>query len=216
MKDADFVVDRDSESLKGSACWMLPAARGCRDGTRNARRKVSGRGERTIFDDRSCDATGVAFFSEVAEDAGEVLDAGLIDELCCGANGIGTHSHVQWPGTVIREPSGALVELVRRNTEIEKDGIDGVRNPGPLDNRGKVREVVPDNGEAFMVERLCDSIRVAVDTDNASVCKEVKNCTAMPSPAEGRVDDHLGIDRREEAEHFVDHHGLVIAALRMA
>ena len=212
MKDCEFTVDGDAERLKGSTRWMLPAARGCRDGIRNARRKVSGRGERTILDDRSCDATGMPFFSEVAEDAGEVVDGGVVDEFCGRARGIGTHSHVQWTGTVIGEPSGALVELVRRNTEIDNDGIDGVRNPGPLDNCGKVREVVTDDGESWIVERLCDSIRVAVDTDNASICKAVKDCTAMPSPAERRVDDHLRVDRFEEAEHLVDHHRPVVVA----
>jgi hypothetical protein len=111
---------------------------------------------------------------------------------------------------VIAEAPRRNIELVGRNTEIEKDSVDHFGESIEAEDDAEVSVVACDNVEPRILRRLADSIRVAVDADNTNVWKAAKECTAMPSPAEGSVDDPSSSCWLEEVDRFVHHHGFVI------
>lgn len=114
---------------------------------------------------------------------------------------------------VVRETTLRIVELVRRDTEVEEDTIDPVRRRAVRDDAIELPEVAPYDEAAGISARLSNSIRVAINSDNAKVSIVVKECTAMAPTAEGRVDDPTGRCRFEEIDDLGDHHGVVVSPI---
>jgi hypothetical protein len=90
---------------------------------------------------------------------------------------------------MVREASIWRVELVRRDTKVQKYAIDSVWDAAGPKDAGHVPVVRFDERETLCGRYSLKSIFVAIDADNTNVGICVKKNTGMPSSAVGTVDD---------------------------
>jgi hypothetical protein len=113
---------------------------------------------------------------------------------------------------MVREAAIWRVELVRRDTKVQKYAIDAVwDSPGS----GDVRDVPVirfDEREAFCGWCSVKSVLVAIDADDTNVVILVKKSMRVPSSTVCAIDDPPRRCRGEPGRHLLQHHGQVIRA----
>ena len=138
-------------------------------------------------DDGARDGSGVAFLAQGGDDEGEIAFAGVRDDVG-GARTVATHAHVERPVEPERKAARRLIELHRRNAEIEHDAV----GRSVADDRVKIREAIFDQFEPASAPpgrawRLARSRSVAVDADHAGArCRQ--DGAGIAAGAECRVD----------------------------
>ena len=156
--------------------------------------------------DRARDRPGMAFFAEGSDDEGEVAFARARDHVG-GVRTVATHAHVERPVEAEREAACGLVELHRRNPEIEHNAI----GRGRSDDRFQI-------GEALFVEfetagrgihqsgALRDGAGVAIDADHAGA-RHLQNGARIAAGAEGRIDIDTAVPDIEPSRGASGEHG---------
>ena len=95
-------------------------------------------------DDRARDRTRVALFAQRGDDGGEIALAGARDDVG-RARAVAPHAHVERAVEPERKSARGLVELHRRNAEIEHDAVDRRALAATIDSQ--IREAILDQLE---------------------------------------------------------------------
>ena len=131
---AEFVVDGDPQSLKNprsgvNAARLLPDQRGYQI------RKLFGGLEwlpAPRLDNCACNGASAALFAVMVENVGQFRFRRFVDEIG-RAGSVALHAHVERPVVAERKPALCLVELHRRNPDVEHDAVDAIRAFGDGD-----------------------------------------------------------------------------------
>ena len=209
VERSQLVVDRDAESLKGASCWVPVVAGPSRHGPGDDLREVRGVADGAGGNDGACNPAGEVLFTEPPDDAGEVGDDELIDEVPGIEPGVRAHAHVERAGAPIGEASLPQVELVRRDTEVENGAIEFIGSL--LGHYGfQIPKVRPMQRHPRQSHRGRGGIRVPIDGNDAQRRHRRQQRPGVPSPTEGGVEDDLRMHRSDRLHHPVDEHRDVI------
>ena len=135
-------------------------------------------------DNRPCDAATPGLFAVAPDQVGQLALREGIHQIARRSALLGIEAHVERSLVSEGEPSLRLIELERRQPEIEQDAIER-RNPSLSGNDGEIGKVGVDRDEALadagvLLQRECavDRGGIGVESDNDSVWRR---CTrAVP------------------------------------
>ena len=145
----------------------------------------------------------------------EVALARLVDEIGGGQVGGAIHAHVERNVGRVREAAVGMVELHRRDAEVEQDRVrlDAVRRQLLEHERELAAQQARLEAAVAPLEALevRPDRRVAVDRDVAAATVQVGGeQLRVAAGSERAVDDGLARAHREQAAHFLGEDGLVI------
>ncbi len=159
--------------------------------------------------DRPRDRPRETLLAERGDDGGKIAVGGGVDEIG-GAKTLAAHAHVERTVVAEREPAFRLIELHRRDAEIEQDAVDRAMAE-TLRDMFEIGEAVFHQGEPALrlldqSEALGHRIAVAVDADDARAA-HIQDAARVPAGAERAVDGDAAIARRQKLQHLAGKHG---------
>ena len=174
--------------------------------------QLAGGGERPAAlrrGDGAGDAAGESLFAQRADQRAELALRQAGDEVG-GGFAVAAHPHVERSVLAERKPALGLVELHRRDAEVEGDAGDRPRLERP-EQPLHVAERAGDQGQAAAVlrrQRLAalDRVGVAVDAEHAAA-RGAEDRLAIAAGAKGRVDIDRVVARAERGQNRVDQYG---------
>ena len=126
------------------------------------------------------------------------------------------HAHVERRTFTKGEPARFIVELMRRDAEVEDDAVE--RDAGEFGNFFDVGEVGQDRAEAALRLEGCeararggDGIGIAIEAGDVGAGFEERE--GVPAAAERAVEHAPGAVQR--IEHFRDEHGCVVGRVEL-
>ena len=125
---AQFVVDRDAQRLEGACRGMGQLSAPRRRDAGDEPGKLQRRGERlclAVGDDGARDPASGALLAEVKQNVGD-RPLVLVAQDVGGRTAAAPHAHVEGSVEAEREAARRLVELHRRNPDVEHDSVHGV------------------------------------------------------------------------------------------
>ena len=158
-----------------------------------------------VLDDGARDRAGEPLLAVVAQDPGQVVDVVGVEDVGGGEPLRLVHPHVERRVHAVGEAAVLLVQLQRRDAEVEEGGVDGLQ-PERLDHRGELvvhrvhqREPVRIRGEPL--PREVEGLLVAVDPDDPCLRAALEDALGVAAHAERAVDADrpgLGESRLEQ------------------
>src|SRR5271157_6030808 len=203
---AELIVDRDAEGLEGSRrrmCLLPPSRRGDA-GDHPGELKGRDEGRRlAVFDDGAGDAARGALLAEMEEHIGDCRLV-LVAQNVSGGPTLASHAHVERRVETQREAALGLIELHRRDADVENDAVDRRDAEFPYD-RVEVAEPRLDDAEPAAGKRDeagagANGRRVAVERDDARA--SVDQRARIAAGAEGSVDHDSALARPKRLESF--------------
>ena len=186
-----LVIDLDAEGLKNPrecfASLRPPTV------TRNHPGQIARAIKRSVLANRAGDAPGHALFAISFDDAGQVSLRRRIDHVAGRAWCIRAHSHIERAISLKTEPAIRLVDLVRRDPQIEQNTRDRRDAPSGQD-RAEIpkrcsHRADPICERAQMFGRNRDGTRIAVDADQfAGFSQALEQPFGVPTPAQRGID----------------------------
>ena len=185
---------------------------------RHHRRQLRGPRDRLDLarrDDGSCDAPALLLLAEREQHVGDLAFAGPADPLGRAFAPGGVHAHVERTIILETEPALRLVDLWRRNAQIEQHAVESRRGRVPV---GQRRETVVPVGDTRIARspfgRDPDRFRVLVHHQQTTVRTQSREDLArMPATSEGAVEVNPVRPDRERCERLVPQHRHVHAHL---
>ena len=193
---AELVVDRDAQRLKGARRGMGELAAPRRRDPRDHPGELQRRGERlclAVGDDGARDPARGALLAEMKQNVGDRRLV-LVAQDVGGRTAAASHAHIEGRVEAQREAARRLVELHRRNADVEHDAVHRVDAEalGDLVELAKARlhKLEPPAGRSL--ERFAgpNGRGVAIERDHARAA--VKKRARVAAGAERAVD----IERR--------------------
>src|SRR5439155_26711053 len=119
-----LIVDGDPQALKGPR-RHIDVTRPCsaRNGGLNRLSQVAGGAERAPRHDELCDPAGPTLLAVLAQDALDLGEVVLVDDLCRGELRVGVHPHVERPLAAEAEAATWVVDLRAGEAEVEEDQV---------------------------------------------------------------------------------------------
>ena len=124
LQFAQLIVDRDSQSLKGTR-GRIGLSRFFENDFIYDFRELPGCFYRLLlprFNDSGCNLARFALFAELINQVGQLFFAVCIDDICRRQAGTG-HPHVQSGVFAVRKAALGLINLHRRNADVKDDAV---------------------------------------------------------------------------------------------
>ena len=201
LERLQLTVHLDAQRLERPGGRVAAGAPGgCGDGVADDGREFGGRADGAGGDDGAGDPAGEALLPQHAQDACQLGLVVAVDDVGGRAGGIRPHAHVERPVVAVREAALRLVDVHRRDAEVEQDGRHGV-DAGAVEHlvegveTGLV-ELVGDGVAELVEDRGCERVGcgVAVDAD------EVGAAVACGAGREDRSGVAAGAQRRVDVD----------------
>ena len=212
-KLVQFLVHEQPQRLEGARRRMDRARLAVHDAADDVGERAGG--EDRIFlplgDDGARDRARMPLLAQKENDIGEIAFGNFRDHIR-GARSVGAHAHVERAVLAEGEAALGLIELHRRDAEIEHDAVDRLIPALPRDliERGEARlhELEPAFRAFDKTRAMRDRALVAVDADHAAI-GGVEHHARVAAGAEGAVDIDAAVLEIEEAERGRTEHGSV-------
>ena len=208
---AEFVVDGYTQGLERPSRWVLPGL-GCGHDRTHHGGELKGPPERLMplsRADRTGDPTGEALLAELADEFRELPFRQGSDQIGSSLT-FAAHPHIERPVKAKRKAAFRLVELDRRDPEIESNAGDRAAGYGS-EQADHLAETALDDGQPSAVPlgqlaSVAYRFRVAVECDHSAPrCGE--QCRAVAAASKGGVDIKGVVTRGQRREHGIDKHG---------
>jgi len=206
LEGAEFVVHGDAEGLEDECGGIALATRRRVAGDEVG--EFEGAGDGVVdagFGDDVGELPGAVFLAILAEDAGQFLDAGGVDDFGGGTSAGGIHAEVE--GAVFLEGEAAVgfVELMAGDAEVDEDAIEAA-DADFGEDLGEVAEVAVQGAELITEgsEAMCGGLEggvILVHADDAGA--EFEDGFGVAAAAEGAIEEELAGAGFEGGEDFI-------------
>ncbi len=141
------------------------------------------------FHDGVRNPTRGALFTVVIEDVRELALARRVQDFVSTLPLMRIHSHVERSRLTERKASACIIQLHRRNPQIEKHSVHEL-HAALVEDATKLREVGLNEGERRMLDCPCaiHRVRIRIDGDEASRIQAVQDRSRVPARTKRRID----------------------------
>src|ERR1700733_6543838 len=174
------------------------------------------------LDDRACDSAGMTLFAQDGDDEPEFALTGARDDVG-RAWTIAAHAHVERPIEAKRKAARGIVDLHRRDADVEHDAVNRGR---AADDRFQVGETVLDQIEPALglldqASALGNRALIAIDADDAGARRrqdrlritagtkggiDVKSTVTNAKPFDGAAAEHGNMTSRSASDSVAARH----------
>src|SRR5580693_2624707 len=159
------------------------------------------------LDDGACNSAGMTLFAQCRDDEPELALTGARDDVGC-ARAVASHAHVERSVEAKRKAARGIVDLHRRDADVEYDTVDLGH---AADDSFQIGEPVLDQIEPALrrldqAGALGDRALVAIDADDAGAGRR-QDRLRIAAGAEGRIDVKSAVAHAEPFDGAAAEHG---------
>ena len=217
LEFAQFVVHRDAQRLEGArgGIALVPALRP--DRAAHDLGQLTGALDAlgaACLDDVARDATAAALLAVTPDDVGELCFVGVVHQIGRRLPVL-LHAHVERTGGTEGKAAVGLVELHRRDTEIERDAVD-ILDAFGRQELGHVAEAALDQTQARRIalgQHLASRNRVGITVDGDHLAiRTIEHRGRVAARAERAIEVTPAVARLQRIDDLAHHHRDVASA----